>query len=438
MAVCVVAGVVQVGNNRGAVHSNSPRRSNDRKESSPMPMTTVFRTLGMLALALALYQPHVAPHARAFGKQSTAGLQDQAITVDAVPIAHFEKAAPERTQFGKLTWRGGLILSSASPFFGGWSGLTVDRDGGRLLAVSDTGVWMTGSFSYDGTRPTGIAGARLGALRGFDGMPFKGRRDIDAEGVALLSGTLANGEILISFEQSPRILRYPVTVGGVGVPTAQVAVPAETSRLAANKSLEAVCTFQSGPAKGSVLTFAERFPAKDGSHLGWMRQPLIAQPATPATAPAKAAPEARQEPAWTPVPVQSIDGYDLTDCAGLPNGDLLLLERRYRTTYGDPLTGPKVRLRRFQQADMLARARVGMPVVGETLLEVGSTHEIDNMEGLAVHTDARGVVVLTLISDDNFNSYLQRNILLQFGLEVPPSLASPAAEVAKDAAEETR
>jgi hypothetical protein len=37
------------------------------------------------------------------------------------------------------------------------------------------------------------------------------------------------------------------------------------------------------------------------------------------------------------------------------------------------------------------------------------------MEGLSVHTDASGAVILTLISDDNF-SVLQRTVLLQFRL----------------------
>ena len=41
--------------------------------------------------------------------------------------------------------------------------------------------------------------------------------------------------------------------------------------------------------------------------------------------------------------------------------------------------------------------------------------QIDNMEGLSVHRDARGALVLTLISDDNF-SPLQRTLLLQFTL----------------------
>jgi hypothetical protein len=38
------------------------------------------------------------------------------------------------------------------------------------------------------------------------------------------------------------------------------------------------------------------------------------------------------------------------------------------------------------------------------------------MEGLAVHYGPKGETVVTLISDDNFNQFLQRTILLQFTL----------------------
>jgi hypothetical protein len=38
------------------------------------------------------------------------------------------------------------------------------------------------------------------------------------------------------------------------------------------------------------------------------------------------------------------------------------------------------------------------------------------MEGIAVHRGARGETVVSLISDDNFNSFLQRTVFLQFTL----------------------
>ena len=339
--------------------------------------------------------------AHAFGKQSTANLQDQAIVIEAVAIPHFERANPEQSRFGRLEWRGGLVLTSPSTFFGGWSGLTIDAAGERFLGISDTGVWMTGRLGYDGVRPTGITGARLGALRGVDGQPLRRGRDKDSEGVALLTGTPERGEVLISFERNHRIVRYPVTAEGVGLPMVALDLPPETKQLEDNKSLEAVCALQSGPAKGSVVTFAERFPGNEGLHAGWMRPPLT-DGRVPGSKPAVAA--------WKKVSIQILDGYDITDCAGEPGGGLFLLERRFRVSYGDPLTGTKMRIRRISQAELLA----GATIVGETLIEANGRHEIDNTEGLAVHTDAAGGTILTLISDDNFNSYLQRTVLLQF------------------------
>ena len=52
------------------------------------------------------------------------------------------------------------------------------------------------------------------------------------------------------------------------------------------------------------------------------------------------------------------------------------------------------------------------------------SHEIDNMEALGVHTDAKGQTVLTLMSDDNFNGFLQRTLLLQFTLTGEKSLTA--------------
>lgn len=50
---------------------------------------------------------------------------------------------------------------------------------------------------------------------------------------------------------------------------------------------------------------------------------------------------------------------------------------------------------------------------GPVLIEADMGYQIDNMEGIGVHRDAKGEIVLTLVSDDNF-SPLQRTIVLQF------------------------
>ena len=376
--------------------------------------TPARRLLGAVTvLSLLGWQP-----AHAFGKQSAAELRDQAIVVEAVPIPHFEKAHPEVTRFGRLDWRGGLVLTSSSSFFGGWSGLSIDSAGSRLLSVSDTGVWLTGQVTYDGSRPSGIASARLGPLRSIDGQPLRRGRDKDSEGVALLAGTLERGEVLVSFERNHRIVRYPVSATGLGLPTAALELPSETKLLEDNKSLEAVCILQSGPAKGAIVAFAERFPSKDDRHVGWMRPPLLGRSALGS---------GQAAAAWKTLHVQTLQGYDITDCAGAPDGGIFLLERRFRVSYGDPLTGPKMRIRQISQTELTS----GNTITGETLIEADGRHEIDNMEGLAVHTDASGHLVLTLISDDNFNTYLQRTVLLQFALSEGPPVPEPHVQAAR-------
>ena len=71
-----------------------------------------------------------------------------------------------------------------------------------------------------------------------------------------------------------------------------------------------------------------------------------------------------------------------------------------------------MRIRRLAPGEIVPGARL----TGRTLLQADSSSDIDHMEGLAVHQGARGETVVSLISDDNFNGFLQRTIFLQFAL----------------------
>jgi hypothetical protein len=101
--------------------------------------------------------------------------------------------------------------------------------------------------------------------------------------------------------------------------------------------------------------------------------------------------------------------FDVSDCALLPSGDLLLLERKFSL-----VSGVGIRIRRIP----LNAFKPGAVVDGPSIFEADLGNEIDNMEGLDVHRDADGDLVLTMISDDNF-SMLQRTLLLQFRLVEP-------------------
>lgn len=98
--------------------------------------------------------------------------------------------------------------------------------------------------------------------------------------------------------------------------------------------------------------------------------------------------------------------FAITDAAFLPDGDLIILERSFAW-----LDGVAMRLRRVPARDLKPGARLE----GEEILKADMRSQIDNMEGLAIHRDPDGSVILTLVSDDNF-SFLQRTILLRFRL----------------------
>jgi hypothetical protein len=100
------------------------------------------------------------------------------------------------------------------------------------------------------------------------------------------------------------------------------------------------------------------------------------------------------------------DGLTSAVPAFLPDGDLLLLERRF-----SPARGIGMRLRRIE-GDAVA---VGARLDGDYLLDAGMTSQIDNMEGLDVSRDRQGRTILTLVSDNNYNIF-QRTLILQFAL----------------------
>lgn len=339
-------------------------------------------------------------------KKPQPGIADaRAIEVTARPIPAFDPRHPGGARFGKLEFRGGLVLTSPSSAFGGWSGLALDGQGRRLLSISDSGVWLTGELTYDKGRPSGIANARLGPLTGFDGKPLTGFRERDSEGFALVAGTLSKGEGLVSFEGNHRILRYPVSEAGIGPPIEQLALPPAVKRLSMNKSLESVCQLKAGPDAGAIVTLAERYPGPPPDHVGWLGS---------------------ADGRWRTLSIRSIDDFYLTDCHGLDDGGMLVLERRFR--WRDLLDGVRMRLRRFGAEEIAA----GGTMAGEILIEASTELQIDNMEGLAAHREADGTLVVTMISDDNFNALLQRTVLLQFawpqGKTAPPGKTGPAMD----------
>ena len=89
--------------------------------------------------------------------------------------SRISSVTPEVKRFGALEFRGGMVLTSPSDDFGGWSALVMDPAGKSMLAISDVGSWLSADLVYDGSRPSGLTNARLGPLLGKDGSRSRAR-----------------------------------------------------------------------------------------------------------------------------------------------------------------------------------------------------------------------------------------------------------------------
>jgi hypothetical protein len=282
---------------------------------------------------------------------------------------------PTRARLGQLEFRGGLELVSPDPRFGGWSGLAVTPDGTELRAISDQGHWLEARIRHDPEgRLAGLDDVRTGPLLGVAGLPLAGKRDADAESLALLPG----GALLVGFEHRSRILEY---AGGLAARPRSVPGPAELDELPDNGGLETLLALRDG----RLLALSEAL-AEGPFRVGWLR-------------------EAEQ---WSRILYEPALDFDPTDADQLASGELVVLERAYSV-----IRGPRCRLVRVP-ADQV---RPGATLRGELLAELSRPLAVDNFEGLSAVPGAAGRTLLYLLSDDNYDRHGQRTLLLLFELD---------------------
>ena len=302
------------------------------------------------------------------------------ITISATTIDAFEPRDRARTRFGALEFIGGLSLTSGYKAFGGLSGIHVEPDGARFLAITDRGEWLRGRIVYRDGKPSGIADAEMAPMLGDDGKPLAARKLTDSESLAV-----SGGRAYVGIERNHRIIRFDIGRHGLRARGETLPGLPDFKTFASNRGLECLTAPPSGmPFAGHLIAVTER--SLDAA--GHVRAFVLGK--------------------GNPVrfTVRRTDDFDITDCSALPDGNLLLLERFYSL-----LRGAAMRIRRIP----LRAIAAGAVVDGETLIRADLGYEIDNMEGLAAHRDARGDTILTVVSDDNF-SPIQRTLLLQFRL----------------------
>lgn len=338
-------------------------------------------------------RPRRAALALAFGLLATAAAAESRlprvgegpvhIAIHAALVPTFEFRDPSRRRFGALAFRGGLVLSSPHPAFGGLSAIRMEADGARFLAVSDHGRWLRGRIVSREGRPAAIEDAEMAPILGPDGKPLAVHRWYDSEALAV-SGSTA----YVGIERANQVVRFDYGRDGLAARGRPIALPALARHLPYNKGIEGLVVVPQGmPLAGTLIALSERGLDADGN----IRAFLIGG-RTPGS-----------------FAIRRSDGFDLTDCDVTPDGHLLVLERYFAW-----LRGVGMRIRRIP----LAAIKPGALVDGDVLIKADLGDQIDNMEGLAVHRTGEGETVLTLVSDNNFSA-IQRTVLLQFTLVEP-------------------
>jgi hypothetical protein len=293
--------------------------------------------------------------------------------IDLIPLA-LDAANPMRHSVGALEFLGGWQLKSKNSDFGGLSALVAMKDG-RFLGISDAGTIIGFGLKGDKSADRPFIAALPGALGSAN------YRDRDSEG---LTYDPATGRVWVSYEQRHAIRRFPASlarVDGVVFPPAMRDWPG-------NQGAEAMVRLRDG----RFLVFAEGSQGDDGIYpaILWSGDPV--EPGS----------------VQTPFRYRPPEGYRPTDASQLPDGRVLVLNRRI----GFP-EGFSAKLVLLDPATVVRNRSVG----GAVLATLATPLLVDNMEGMAV-TDEAGKIIVWLVSDDNFNIF-QRTLLMKFALRLP-------------------
>jgi hypothetical protein len=306
------------------------------------------------------------------------GAGAEPIALDATRVA-LDTESPETASVGRLAYRGGIAVTSTDKRLGGLSGLLVTDGGRRLVAVSDAGRWLTARLVYgsDG-HLEGIADGEVGPLIDPRGAPVGGSRRGDAEAIARLADGVA-----VAFEGVPRIWRYPPAAPPFARAPIAIAPPVALRRGASNRGLEALTAL----ADGRLFALAEDRPAGPGLGTGWVSS-------------------GPPRHVWSAVSWKREGLFVPTGAATLPDGDVVVLERRF--TWIGGLASRIVRV-------PAARIVAGAALEGEELARLEGTLTRENFEGIDAVSGPGGETRIYLVSDDNFHA-LQRTLLLCFAL----------------------
>ena len=319
------------------------------------PARIVFLAAALLLLATMVPPAPLAP---------PPGPEIARLTIAPLPL---DASDPGRRRVGALVFLGGWALASDNPRFGGISAMHVE--GGRVIAVNDAGTLLR--FPLPGSGPARV---RIDSL---PAGPAAHKRDRDSEALAIRGGSA-----WVAFERHNLVRRYRRADWRVEASAA----PPAMRRWGRNSGAEALVRLPGG----RFLALAE------GPDDGGAFSEAILFDGDPAVAGTRSA----------KLRYRRAPGFRVTDAALLPDGRLLLLNRRFTWL------GGWAALLSIAPAPALA---AGGTIEARAIAELRAPLTVDNMEALSVTVEG-GRTIVWIASDDNLIA-LQRTLLLKFALD---------------------
>ena len=291
----------------------------------------------------------------------------------ATPVL-LDPANPARVKVGALTFLGGVDLTSRDLAFGGYSSMTIDH--GLFTLLSDGGTIVR--FRLDDRFR--LSARQFGDLPIGPGTGWR-KEDRDSESMTLDRVT---GQVWVGYERVNQIWRYSP---GLTQPARMVA-PKPMADWSENGGAESMVRLRDG----RFLVIAEtsrRLPSQARSALIFDRDPVEK-------------PLRGFEFGYLPP-----DGYDPSDATQLPDGRVLILNRKLAFPFAWNAVLTMIDPRRI---------RPGITIRGREIARLAPPLTVDNFEGLAV-TQENGATIVWMVSDDNL-LILQRTLLMKFRLDL--------------------
>ena len=254
--------------------------------------------------------------------------------------------------------------------YGGFSGLVISNEGTEALVVTDKSFFFVLELRRDENDIlTGYSVIRKGRILSSKGEHLNGR-NTDSESIVIDE----NNNYYISFESNHRIMMH-AEVGGKGV-----FVPKHPMfrKLSVNKGIEALAI----DADNRLIAIPEKPPS------GISDIPIFRL----------------QNDKWEIIKYVKInDNFLVTDAEILPEGLLLILERKFSWTQGFKTRFRLISLDKFDNTE---------PITVFT----STANQFDNLEGVTLWRDKNGEMRILTVSDDNFHP-LQQSEIREFFLK---------------------